>query len=90
MQRSPLMADASPTADAVRAQLARILASDLFLRSDRLTAFLTFIVEQTLDGHGAGLKFKLFSVPGSGSWFGVRAGTGRWGSACGRTLNPEP
>jgi len=50
------MAAGSPPADAVRAQLARILASNIFSRSDRLTAFLTYIVEQTLDGHGAGLK----------------------------------
>jgi hypothetical protein len=50
------MAAGSPPADAVRAQLARILASEIFSRSDRLTAFLTYIVEQTLDGHGAGLK----------------------------------
>ena len=46
----------SPPADAVREQLARILASEIFSRSDRLTAFLTYIVEQTLDGHGATLK----------------------------------
>jgi len=73
MQRSPLVADASPTAHAVRAQLARILASDLFLRSDRLTAFLTFIVEQTLDGHGAGLKEHVLAmeVYGRGADFGA-------------------
>jgi hypothetical protein len=40
----------------VRAQLARILASEIFSRSDRLTAFLTFIVEQSLDGRGGELK----------------------------------
>ena len=73
MQRSPVMADGSPTAHAVRAQLARILASDLFLRSDRLTAFLTFIVEQTLDGHGAGLKEHVLAmeVYGKGADFGA-------------------
>ncbi len=43
-------------ADAVRAQLARILASEIFSRSDRLTTFLTFIVEQSLDGRGVELK----------------------------------
>ena len=40
----------------VRSQLARILANDLFVRSDRLRAFLRFVVERTLDGKGAGLK----------------------------------
>ena len=45
-----------PPEDAVRAELARILASDIFSRSDRLTAFLTFIVEQTLEGQGHTLK----------------------------------
>ena len=50
------MAGGSPPDDVVRAQLARILASDIFARSDRLTAFLTYIVEQTLEGHGTALK----------------------------------
>ena len=40
----------------MRAQLTRILASEIFSRSDRLTAFLTFIVEQSLDGRGVELK----------------------------------
>ena len=40
----------------VRAQLMRMLASEIFTRSDRLSAFLRFVVEQTLDGHAAGLK----------------------------------
>jgi Tol biopolymer transport system component len=40
----------------VRAQLTRILASEIFSRSDRLTAFLTFVVEQSLDGRGVELK----------------------------------
>jgi Tol biopolymer transport system component len=40
----------------VRAELARILASDLFVRSDRLSAFLSFIVSRTLDGQGESLK----------------------------------
>ena len=43
-------------ANVVRAQLARILASEIFSRSDRLTTFLTFIVEQSLDGRGVELK----------------------------------
>jgi Tol biopolymer transport system component len=67
------MAAGSPPADAVRAQLARILASEIFSRSDRLTAFLTYIVEQTLDGHGAGLKEHVLAmeVYGKGADFGA-------------------
>lgn len=41
---------------AVRAQLQRILSNALFLRSDRLSRFLSFVVEQTLDGQQNGLK----------------------------------
>jgi hypothetical protein len=46
----------------VRAELARILSSELFSRSDRLTAFLKFIVEQTLDGHGDALKEQVLAL----------------------------
>jgi Tol biopolymer transport system component len=48
--------DQTPPAALVRAELDRILASEVFSRSDRLSAFLTFIVEQALDGHGDSLK----------------------------------
>jgi Tol biopolymer transport system component len=67
------MAAGSPSADAVRAQLTRILASEIFSRSDRLTAFLTYIVEQTLDGHGAALKEHVLAmeVYGKGADFGA-------------------
>ena len=67
------MPEGSPSAHAVRAQLARILASEIFSRSDRLTAFLTFIVEQTLDGHGATLKEHVLAmaVYGKGADFGA-------------------
>jgi hypothetical protein len=57
------IAERPPPDDIVRAELARILASDIFARSDRLTAFLTFIVEQTLDGHGAALKEQVLDAP---------------------------
>jgi hypothetical protein len=40
----------------VRAQLDRLLASELFARSDRLSRFLAYVVNQTLDGHGDTLK----------------------------------
>ena len=49
-----VQADVSP-AD-VRAQLQRILSNVLFLRSDRLSRFLSFVVEQTLEGRQSGLK----------------------------------
>ncbi len=57
----------------MRAQLARILASEVFARSDRLTTFLTYIVEQTLDGHGAALKEHVLAmeVYGKGADFGA-------------------
>jgi Tol biopolymer transport system component len=40
----------------IRAQLERILASEVFSRSRHLRRFLSFIVEQTLAGHGDSLK----------------------------------
>ncbi|HEY7055228.1 MAG TPA: hypothetical protein VH458_01825 [Vicinamibacterales bacterium] len=46
----------APSPELVRAQLAAILSSDIFCRSPRLSAFLTFIVEQTLEGQGETLK----------------------------------
>jgi Tol biopolymer transport system component len=57
----------------VRAQLTRILASEMFSRSDRLTAFLTYIVEQTLAGRGAALKEQVLAmeVYGKGADFGA-------------------
>jgi len=41
---------------AVRPQLERILASEPFRRSERLSAFLRFVTEQTIDGRGGTLK----------------------------------
>jgi len=43
-------------ADAVRAQVGRILASEYFVRSERLSRFLEFTVEQTLAGRAEQLK----------------------------------
>ena len=40
----------------VRSQLENVLASELFSRSERLSAFLRFVVEETLNGHGETLK----------------------------------
>ena len=45
-----------PTAEEVRRQLDRILASDLFANADRLSRFLRFVVERTLAGEGDQLK----------------------------------
>jgi Tol biopolymer transport system component len=59
----------------VRAELERILASDVFSRSDRLSAFLRFIVEETLNGQGDGLKEQVIAVElyGKGSDFNTAA-----------------
>jgi Tol biopolymer transport system component len=46
----------------VREELARILSSDVFTRSDRLSAFLRFIVEKTLNGEGDSLKEHVLAV----------------------------
>jgi TolB-like protein len=43
-------------ADAVRAQLDRVLASPGFANADRLSRFLRFVVERTLEGEGDQLK----------------------------------
>jgi len=59
--RDPAFA-AHPIDADVRAQLQRILSSDIFARSDRLTAFLRFIVQQTLDGHGGALKEQVLAL----------------------------
>ena len=59
-RRTP--ANREPSAPLVRAQLTRILASELFSRSDRLSAFLTFIVERTLDRQGHTLKEQVIAA----------------------------
>ena len=41
---------------AIRAQLERILASDVFARSQQLRRFLSFVVEQSVSGQGQTLK----------------------------------
>jgi Tol biopolymer transport system component len=49
-------ARSDPPDAAIRAQLERILASEVFSRSQQLRRFLSFIVEQRLAGHGHSLK----------------------------------
>jgi Tol biopolymer transport system component len=51
-----------PPASLVRAELERILASDLFTRSERLSAFLKFIVDRTLAGEGHALKEHVIAI----------------------------
>ena len=49
-------ARSDPPDAAIRAELERILASDVFSRSRQLRRFLSFIVEQRLAGQGHALK----------------------------------
>ncbi len=67
--------DELPPSALVRAELDRILASEIFSRSDRLSAFLKFIVERTLDGQGNGLKEQVIALElyGKGSDFNTAA-----------------
>jgi Tol biopolymer transport system component len=67
--------DEHPPSALVRAELDRILASEIFSRSDRLSAFLKFIVERTLDGQGDGLKEQVIALElyGKGSDFNTAA-----------------
>jgi Tol biopolymer transport system component len=51
-----------PDTSQVRAELDRILASDIFVRSDRLSAYLRFIVERTLAGEGDSLKEQVIAI----------------------------
>lgn len=53
---------AAVSQEAVRAQLKRILDSKAFARSPRISRFLTFVVEQTLDGQESKLKEYLLGV----------------------------
>jgi len=53
---SQLMIPAEPEAGAVLRQLQRILASSGFSRNDRLSRFLRFVVERTINGSGHELK----------------------------------
>ena len=62
MSASPSAANVGPAPAQVRAELERILASDLFARSERLSAFLRFIVDATLRGDGAALKEHVIAV----------------------------
>src|SRR6266545_316351 len=53
---------ASPRPEAVRAQVARVLASRHFARSPKLSRFLEFTVEETLGGRAETLKEYLIGL----------------------------
>ena len=57
-------ATAAPVTDSalILAQLKKILASQAFRNSKRYTRFLTYVVEQTLLGHGDQLKERLLGI----------------------------
>jgi Tol biopolymer transport system component len=46
----------------VRSQLSKILANEIFSRSERLSAFLRFVVEETLAGRGTTLKEQVLAL----------------------------
>ena len=56
MATASIMQDGGPPPDDVRAQVQRMTASDVFVNSPQLAAFLLFIVEAVLSGRGDRLK----------------------------------
>jgi hypothetical protein len=64
-----------PPAPLVRAELDRILASELFTRAPRLSSFLEFIVLSTLAGEGGSLKEHVIAIElyGKGADFDTAA-----------------
>jgi WD40-like Beta Propeller Repeat len=62
MVQQQLTAAPQPPHSDVRDQLARILSSELFARSSRLSQFLSFIVEETLAGRGDSLKVQTLAM----------------------------
>ena len=59
---SPAAASPVTNSELVLAQLKKILASQAFRNSKRYTRFLTYVVEQTLLGHGDQLKERLLGI----------------------------
>jgi Tol biopolymer transport system component len=49
-------------ASQIRAELDRILGSEIFARSERLSSFLKFIVERTLSGEAGALKEQVIAI----------------------------
>jgi hypothetical protein len=56
MVSASIMQESEPPPDVVRAQVQRMTASDVFVKSPQLAAFLLFIVEAVLRGRGDRLK----------------------------------
>ena len=63
---APARQTAEPNAVQIRAALKVILGSAAFSHAPMLTAFLTFVVEATLNGHGDRLKAYTIAVDGLG------------------------
>jgi Tol biopolymer transport system component len=53
---------ASPSSQAIRAQLKRLLGHEIFLRSERISRFLQYAVEETLAGRGGELKEQVLAA----------------------------
>jgi Tol biopolymer transport system component len=75
MAQASFATHGDPAPSRVRAELDRILASEFFVRSERLSAFLRFIVDATLNGDGASLKEHVIAVElyGKGADFNASA-----------------
>src|SRR5678815_4410861 len=58
----------------VRKQLEKILASEMFCRSERLSAFLRFVVDETLNGNGDTLKEQVLAAELYGKRVGFSGG----------------
>src|SRR3954447_17533349 len=56
------MGDPDPAAAAIRDSLAKIVATPLFAGSERLSQFLRFVVEETLEGRGDRIKDYVIGV----------------------------
>src|SRR5215831_8130687 len=50
------------SSEAVRSQLEKVLASEGFVRNERISSFLRFVVEQELSGSGDQLKESVIGV----------------------------
>ena len=83
--------------EVVRAQLERILASEVFSRSQQLRRFLSFIVEQSLNGQGHSLKESVLAheLYGKGTDFDggtdpvVRSTRGAFATNCASTYEGQ-
>jgi serine/threonine-protein kinase len=62
IQRAPLPTEQGISADAIVAQLERVLSSRTFVQSERLCRFLRFVVDQSLKGTESRLKEYLIGV----------------------------